>query len=125
MSSKVKPDNTIILTRGDTLRLKIKIIIKENEQDPGTPYYPVEGEKVRFAVKHNIYVGSGYTELKDPEPLINKQVPIDTLVLQLDPEDTKDLAFGTYLYDVELTKLNGDVDTFITEEKFKLTTEVH
>lgn len=51
-------------------------------------------------------------------------IPTSTMILHLDPEDTKDLGFGEYVYDVELTFANGDVDTFINNAKFILAPEV-
>lgn len=48
--------------------------------------------------------------------LIHKKIPNDTLILYLEPKDTKKLAFGNYVYDIEITFANGDVDTFIRGE---------
>ena len=117
MSSSVKK-NTITLTRGDTLRVKIDLL-KDDE-----PYYPVEGDTIRFALK-NVNKTADGTEYVDQEPLILKTVPIDTMILQLDPEDTKPLGFKTYIYDLEITFADGTVDTFVTEATFNLTGEVH
>ena len=103
MSYKVS-GTTITLTRGDTFMAQISIT-----QSNGDPYVPSEGDSVRFAMKSN------YTD---------EDIPIDTLKLVLNPEDTKDLAFGTYVYDVQLTKESGEVDTFITASKIKITEEV-
>jgi len=102
--------NKIHLTRGDTLRVTVNIT-----QD-GEAYVPVEGDSVRFALKR---------DLDDPNPLILRDIPIDTLQLILVPEDTKPLDFGKYWYDVELTKNDGTVDTFIGPERFYITEEVH
>lgn len=44
--------------------------------------------------------------------------------LILDPADTKPLSFGKYVYDIQLTKSTGEVDTFITKGTMKLTEEV-
>ena len=103
---------SIELTRGDSFYCTVGM----KNKDDGTDYEPQEGDVVRFALKKK------YT---DEDPLILKQIPIDTMVLHLEPEDTKELAFGTYCYDVELTKANGDVDTFIAEAEFELTKEVY
>lgn len=102
---------TITLTRGDTLLAQILITDSEDN-----PYIPVEGDSVRFAMK---------SDYSDVNPLIEKDIPIDTLKLVLEPEDTKKLPFGTYVYDIQLTKSTGEVDTFITKSKLKLTEEVH
>ena len=101
------------------MRVKVNIMLGD------APYILQGGDIVRFAVKHNEYVGVRYRELKDAEPLILKTIPNDTQYLELDPEDTKDLGFGEYLYDIEITMADGTVDTFIADQKFNLTTEVH
>lgn len=110
MSYSIGKNNTIKLTRGDTFVCDIKM----TKQD-GYPYDPEEGDAIRFAMKSNV---------KDEEPLILKEIPIDTMQLMLNPEDTKELPFGTYWYDIELTKANGMVDTFITKSVLVLGEEV-
>ena len=117
MSSIIKK-NSITLTRGDTLRVKVTI-----EKD-GIEYLPVLGDSVRFALKHPTKTPDG-GEYTDKDPLILKSIPIDTMILTLDPEDTKELLFGQYVYDLEITFEDGTVDTFITAAPFRLTEEVH
>lgn len=116
--SAIIDNNVIKLTRGDTLRAQLRIMQGELE------YRPQEGDVVRFALKHPELTKDG-EEFIDKDPLINKVIPNDTLILELEPEDTKDLGFGSYVYDIELTYADGTVDTFITKAKFKLTEEVH
>lgn len=101
---------TIYLTRGDTFRAVITI-----SNPDGSIYTPQEGDKVRFAMKEDI---------DSEELLIFRDIPIDTMELVLFPGDTKGLEYGNYVYDIQLTKANGDVDTFITKSKLKLTEEV-
>lgn len=101
----------ITLTRGDTFTALITITDSE-----GNPYVPVEGDRIRFAMK---------TNYEDGAPLLVKEIPIGTMILVIEPEDTKALAFGKYVYDIELTKVTGEVDTFITKAILKLTEEVH
>lgn len=108
--------NSIKMTRGDTLRVRVNI-----EMD-GEPYTPVQGDIVHFSMKRNLFVGTDYKEYKDESPLIEKNVPTDTLVLELASQDTKPLGFGTYAYNVELIQTDGTVTTFI-ESKIKLTEE--
>lgn len=100
----------ITLTRGDTF-----IGTVSATQKNGEPYEFVTGDKVRFAMK------SKYT---DAEPILNIDIPIDTMELVIKPEDTKSLKFGNYVYDIQLTKANGIVDTFITKASIKITEEV-
>lgn len=109
MSFKVNR-NTIYLTRGDTFKAVLTISYPD-----GSIYTPLEGDTIRFALKQSI---------DDEECIIFREIPIDTMLLVIYPEDTKELEFGTYVYDIQLTKANGDVDTFITASKFKITAEV-
>ena len=110
-------DNSITLTRGDTMRVQVDITID------GQEYTPVEGDTVRFALKHD-KLKADKTDYIDTEPLILKTIPIDTMVLEIEPEDTKSLGFGKYVYDVQITFADGTVQTFITKAPFKLTEEV-
>lgn len=102
---------TITMTRGDTLLLQIGIFNKD-----GSVYEPEEGDSVRFALKKNY---------DDSTVIIYKDIPIDTLILELDPSDTKDLPQpSSYVYDIQLTTSGGIVDTFIDKAKFKISEEV-
>ena len=101
----------ITLTRGDTFKAIITITDPEGNQ-----YVPVEGDRIRFAMK---------VDYNDKLPLLVKDIPVGTMILTIDPEDTKNLDFGRYVYDIELTKATGEVDTFITKATIKLTEEVY
>lgn len=109
MSYAVKKNN-ITLTRGDTF--KAQIFIKDKE---GNMYTPEEGDIIEFGMKR---------DYEEEELLIRKVVPNDTLILRIEPEDTKSLPFGEYVYDMQLTKGNGDVMTFITKARLILSEEV-
>ena len=109
MSFKVR-NNTIYLTRGDTFRAVITITNPD-----GTIYTPKDGDSIRFAMKESV---------DSEELLIFRDIPIDTMMLVIYPGDTKELEYGSYVYDIQLTKANGDIDTFITASKLKLTYEV-
>lgn len=98
----------ITMTRGDTVRIQVAIDID------GEEYTPAEGDVVRFAAK------KAWT---DEEPCILIDIPTDTLVLTINPEDTKQLEFGAYNYDLQITFANGDVATFVTKAKLKLEEE--
>lgn len=101
---------TITMTRGDSLKVKVDIFDSE-----GKPYTPVEGDKIRFAVKRTYF---------DTKPLILKEIPIDTCLLQLEPNDTKNLKQPSKLvYDIQITMTDGTVDTFI-EGTLKISEEV-
>lgn len=103
--------NKISLTRGDSFYTKVNMVRKSTRQ----PYEPQEGDEIRFALKKNY---------EDAECLIEKQIPTDTLILHLEPSDTKTMDYGEYVYDIEITTAAGDVDTFIDRAQFILTEEV-
>lgn len=102
---------TINLTRGDTFIAAVSIINPETEE----PYVPEDGDSIRFAMKKK------YT---DEEPLLVKDIPIDTQILTIESEDTKPFDFGEYVYDIQLTKADGYVCTFITKSIINLMEEV-
>ena len=109
MSHEIKGTD-ITLTRGDSLFLQLSL------KKDGDPYTPEAGSTIRFAMK------AKYT---DTDVVLLKSIPIDTLLLEIEPEDTSDLPMGaSYVYDIELTDSNGKVDTFLSG-KFKIGNEVH
>ena len=109
---------SVKLTRGDSFYCQIGIT-----DASGDPYVMQTGDTVRFYLKRNVMTAA-QAEYADKRPLITKIIPSDTLILHLDPEDTKSLSFGEYVYDLELTYANGDVDTFINNAPFTLVAEV-
>lgn len=112
---EVRENNAIFITRGDSAELPVAILY-----DDDTEYIPVQGDTIRFALKRF------YT---DKEPVLVKDIPISTMELKLDPEDTKDLKSGPicglYKYDVELTTSDGFVATFISKADFTVLEEVN
>lgn len=103
-------DNNISLTRGDTLFLTVNLT-----DNAGDVYEPQEGDTIRFAMKKKI----ASTQL-----IMLKNIPTNTMTFEIKPEDTKELNYGTYVYDIELTDAHGHVTTVILG-KFTLTDEVY
>ncbi|MBQ8054471.1 MAG: hypothetical protein IJ198_11810 [Lachnospiraceae bacterium] len=106
-------DNTITITRGDTL--ETNLIVKTMS---GADYVPTEGDVIRFALKGSY---------DDDRPIINKVIPNDSLILRLEASETKQLEARRkpYVYDVELrTPEDTVVDTFLTGEMY-VTQEVY
>lgn len=103
-------DGTIRLTRGDTARLTVPI---HNDLDDST-YTMAEDDILAFTIKRTV---------NDTAPLVSKKsVGINTFHIL--PEDTKELKFGSYKYDVQLTTVAGDVYTIIEPTTFEVLTEV-
>ncbi len=110
---------TIKLTRGDSFSAEVGIYNAD-----GSAYEPASTDAIRFALK-SPEMTPGNKDYTQETPIIEKVIPYDTLLLELEPEDTTGLDFGQYVYDIELTKADGTVDTFITAAPFVLTPEVH
>ena len=100
---------TICMTRGDTAEINLSI-----KDDSNVEYDLVEGDVVVFSVKQN---------LSDEAYLIQKTFSDKEIVIE--HEDTKELSFGEYLYDVQITFSDGKVATIITPSKLILEGEVH
>ena len=84
----------IHLTRGDTAYIKVRL--KDNS---GNDNIPAEGDKLYFRLKKNIY--------KDSQ-ILEKEISAEASVLELFPEDTERLEFGTYCYDIVLVTAKGE-----------------
>ena len=115
----IRIDGTSIsMTRGDTLIVDISIT-----DGSGEAYTPSAGDELRFAMKR-AKMNPKYTDYADAEPLVTVEIPIDTMRLRVESEATKELPFGEYVYDIQLTYGDGIVDTFIPAAKLTLLPEV-
>ena len=101
-------NNQIFLTRGDSASLVLDI-----KDDDGNEYTPSKQDTVTFTVKKSPY---------------NKKVVIQHTFsnneILISSEDTANLEYGDYLYDVELKGLGGNVCTIIPPNLFKICEEV-
>lgn len=97
-------NNVKELTRGDTGMYSITLYDQE-----GGEYIPTEGETLTFyLMKKNC------DDLT--EAILVKDIPIDTMQLELEPEDTADLATATYAYRVRLRDTLGHEWTVIKSQ---------
>ena len=99
----VDKDNTIHLTLGQI----VNTITNTN-------YTPTEDDTVTMTIKKTVM---------QADPCVQIIVPCGE-VLHIKPEDTKAMAFGKYVYDVQLTMADGDVYTIIPPTTFELLKEV-
>lgn len=105
-------NNTIRITRGDSLTVNVYLT-----DNCGFPYTPIDGDEVWFTVKKNA---------KSEDILIRKAVSLETLSVVLIEEDTKNLAFGEYKYEVEvIVTSSNDHYTVIKNAPFIITEELH
>ena len=99
MSLKVAGNN-IVLTRKDTLYIRL---VLEYSND-GEEYELDDGDTVEF----------GIMKYNSTEPLVQKEVDTDTMMLKLTPSDTESLSIDTiYQHGAKVVKANGDVFTVV------------
>ena len=107
----VDKDNTIHLTRGDTAGFSIGRIVNTVTK---TNYTPTAEDTVTLTIKKPAL---------DAAPCVQIIVPGGE-VLHIKPEDTKSMAFGKYVYDIQITMADGDVYTIVPPATFDLLKEV-
>ena len=93
----VKQTN-IIMNRCDSVYITVTV-----RQSNGEPYELQEGDKLYFAAKK---------KATDTNYAIAPKL-LNGTVLELTPEDTESLDFGSYLYDVRLVTAKGYTTTII------------
>lgn len=102
----------IELVRGDSLILTLNM----SRQDE--TYSPEQGDQMIFTLRKN------YKGLTNDAILLQKTVDLyDSIILEIEPEDTESLEYGSYKYDMEFDSYDGKVDT-VMQGTFKLAKEV-
>jgi len=104
-------DKTIRLTRGDTAYLTIPLFNDSTQSD----YEMSANDVLTFSVKRK--------PKTDIDCLIQKIIH-GSNTFHIEPGDTKDMSFGKYRYDVQLTTAGGDVYTVIEPSVFEVMEEV-
>lgn len=103
----------IQMTRGDTFARTLTLT------KGGEPYTPAEGDVIRFALS-KVYKGKPGYEL-----LLEKIINHDTMLWLIEADDTADLDYGRYVYDLQITYgETGYVETFAAKKTLTLTEEV-
>ena len=96
--------NDITLTRGDSLNLKIVILknrISSKLPNGREKLTPEELQEMGASIYFNMsryYPGQLNYELL----INNKEIPLETMALRLNPSDTKNIPLGVYNYDISL-----------------------
>lgn len=96
----------IELTRGDNA----SIVFSAVDSD-GTTYTPSTGDKLKFAVAKKVGAEPLF-QIETEKTALNTND--DFWTIQILPEHTRELKFGDYAYDVQLSNSSG-VDTIIGE----------
>ena len=105
---EIKDNGSIYLTRGDSAYLTV--VVKNGDQ----LYQPVEGDLLYFSVKKDV---------DDVGYVIHKVFHVGNAIV-INPEDTKEQDFGKYVYDVQLSRPNGEVYTVVEPTLFYIKEEV-
>ena len=91
----------IILTRGDSAHISVPIT--RIDGDNISPYEIQPSDHLRFTAKKSY---------SDHLPAL--QIEADSRgQFKISPQDTKELEFGTYVYDIELETSEGDIYTVV------------
>jgi hypothetical protein len=99
---KVK-GTTITFNRGDDVCLKVNVYDSE-----GQPYTLQSGDALYFSAKAKAK-DSNYAIPPKKLELDSENAP----VIHIEPKDTWDLEFGTYVYDVQMITAGGRSSTII------------
>ena len=92
--------NNLVLTKGDTLYLKVVL-----EYNSGGTYILSEGDGLEF----------GITSYDGKKVLVQKDIDTSNALLKLKPSDTDSLTPDLpYLYGVRVVKANGDIFTVVS-----------
>lgn len=102
---------TITLTRGDTAYIEVSTLLNAD----GTDYEYNADDKVYFRLKLD-------SSMLEKEMAIDLENNKSTLTLY--PEDTENLAFGIYKYEMELVTAIGEHFTFIADKNFTISKEL-
>lgn len=112
---------TITMTRGDSAHIEIQM-----EYEGGASYEALRGDVIRFTVKKN-YGDVTPLIVIDMEPYVpdgEETELVESVELHILPSHTRDLEYGSYRFDIQLLRVNGDIDTFIDKGTLTLTEEV-
>lgn len=96
------------ITRGDSYSFALDIAGCDGE-----PYELAAGDSLMLHIRRHPW---------DSECALQKQ--LDAPALELTPAETKTLAFGDYVYDVELTQEDGTVSSIVPMSRFVVLPEV-
>lgn len=106
-------EKNIHMVRGDTEALQVKL-----QKEDGTPYFLEDGDIIYFTVK-----SSPRTEEKLLQKVITEFVDGAALIT-IEPEDTKELNFRKYKYDIQWTRADGIVKTIVPVSDFVIEEEI-
>ncbi|HZJ99386.1 MAG TPA: hypothetical protein VFC79_05245 [Tissierellaceae bacterium] len=103
----------ISMIRGDTQSIIISVKDKDGNKVP-----LITGDMIYLTVKQSIN-----TEKKVLQKVVT-QFEDGNAIIEITPDDTKDIPFRTYVYDIQLNRVDGTVSTIIPPSNFIIGGEV-
>lgn len=101
-------NNNISMIRGDSAAFSIGV-----SDTAGNDVALTDGDVLTFTLRRTP---------RSPTIVLQKTITDGTLTIN--PSDTEGLTFGAYIYDIELKRADGYVDTIIPPHEFLLLEEV-
>jgi len=102
------------MTRGDS-----EVIVIECSLEDGTEIPFLEGDTVYFTVKRSSLVDEIALQ-----KIVTEFNEDGNCIIEIAPNDTKDLEFRSYVYDIQLNRHDGTVTTIVPCSKFTVLEEV-
>ena len=103
----------LTITRGDTGAIRVAVSDAEGEPVPLE-----DGDMIELTVRERLGA-SGKLLYKKVTEFVGGEA-----LITIYPEDTSNLEFRIYVYDVQLTRANGQVKTIVKPSKFVVGNEV-
>lgn len=112
---KINTNGSMEIIRGDSAAFDVTVYDTDEETGEKIIYTLNPGDTLTFTVKKNT---------KTTEVLIQKIAEGELNTITINPEDTNELGYGSYKYDIQFTRADGYVDTIIPPTIFKVSEEV-
>ena len=103
----------LYMTRGDTGAIRVAVSDAAGETVP-----LANGDVIELTVRERLGA-SGKMLYKKVTDFIDGEA-----LITIQPEDTSSLKFKTYVYDIQLSRANGQVQTIIKPSQFEVGSEV-
>ena len=103
----------ISMIRGDSQSIIVSVKDKDGNEVP-----LITGDIIYLTVKHSVN-----TEEKVLQKVVT-QFEDGNAIIEITPDDTKDIPFKTYVYDIQLNRVDGTVSTIVPPSNFTIDREV-
>ena len=105
---KIDRKHNMMMTRGDTEYIQVSC--------PRHPF--AEGDLITFTVRKN------FAEKKMIEKKVQTFTAEGAALIHIAPQDTAEMEFAKYVYDIQLTRKDGTVKTIVRPAVFQIGREV-